>query len=70
MPCQGATQSTPEEIDLATDAVLLLLKNEFRVFDMEPLYPLPGFKRGREESKAKLRDAIADLLFQRNCEEF
>lgn len=83
MPCMGAEQPTPEEVDRVLAATLEFLKTQYGVFVMPEIKPVGDDefakitaeyhqwrRKGREEAIAKLKDAIAEVLFQRNCEEW
>jgi len=67
MACMGAEMPRDDEIDSVTEEVLTLLKEKHRVHS-ELSHGLTA--KSREKEKLQLREAVKELLFGRNCEEW
>ena len=66
----GPSQPTDKEINKVRKRLMQVLRDEFDIFNSEPLINTKNFMKYRKQAIKGLKPAIKDILWQQNCEDF
>jgi len=70
MPCMGPSKPTDEEVDRVFASVVESLRNEHKLLTTPESSLLPPMQSHREQALSRLREAIAEVMWQEACESF